>query len=205
MAKATRVRGIRPSKSLRENAAKIVEVRLGELLSWEPALGDPSKVQDLHNMRIAAKRLRYALETFQLCFPDAKPIVKDLSDIQEALGDIHDLDVLTDVLRNRLRVLHEPLEGGAVEITSQDLPQRDKSARLRRLISSEARDVRRLGLLGLLGDKVNERGQRFEAFRKTWDEKRLQELETMTRRAIAPPGDATGLVVETVTTANDGH
>ena len=194
MARASRVHGIHPARSLRENAAKIVEVRLGELLSWRSALHDPELVAELHNMRIAAKRLRYAIETFQVCFPDIKAVAKDLSDIQEDLGDIHDLDVLTDVLRARLRALDEPMEGRAVDIMAMDLPQVQKSARLRQLVSSEARDQRRLGLLGLLGDKVNERRARFDMFRGRWDAQRLAHLEGMVMRAIGPAPSADGVI-----------
>src|ERR1035437_10505579 len=102
MAKARRIRGMRAKESLRDNAQLVIGVRLDEFLSWAPALEDELRVKDLHNMRICAKRLRYALEVFQVGFPAAKPFVKQLSDMQDALGDIHDLDVLTDLLRDRL-------------------------------------------------------------------------------------------------------
>jgi CHAD domain-containing protein len=46
-------------------------------------------------MRIAAKRLRYVLEVTEAIFgPYAKQAVKEVKDLQELLGDIHDCDVL---------------------------------------------------------------------------------------------------------------
>src|SRR4051812_41691378 len=102
MARAKRVKGIKPRATLLENARLVVALRLEELLSWRESLERPELVTDLHDMRIAAKRLRYALEMFDVCFPEIKPVLKELSEIQEALGTIHDLDVLADILRARL-------------------------------------------------------------------------------------------------------
>jgi hypothetical protein len=189
VAPARRVRGIHPGRSFRENAAKVVEARLEELLDWRPALEDPDLVTELHNMRIAAKRLRYAFETFQTCFPGAKSLLKDLTDIQEDLGDIHDLDVLTDVLRTRLRALDEPLEAGAVEIMESADAPREKSAALRRLSGQHARDPRRIGLLGLLGDKINNRRRRYDAFQKRWAKKGLEELAARVVATIVAPDE----------------
>ena len=60
--KARRVKHLDPGDSLAENAERIVRVRLEELCDFVPAVLDPSAVRELHDMRIAAKRLRYALE-----------------------------------------------------------------------------------------------------------------------------------------------
>jgi CHAD domain len=186
MAPAARVRDIHPGRSLRENAAKVIAFRLHELLQWRPALEDPSLVSDLHNMRIAAKRLRYAIETFSICFDGTKAILKDLTDVQEDLGDIHDLDVLTDVLRSRLRALDEPLESQVVDIMGADASQAEKSASLRRLSSQHARDPRRIGLLGLLGDKINDRRRRYAGFQQRWSGEGLKMLTDRIVSAIEP-------------------
>jgi len=119
MARAGRVAGIHPKRSLRENAILVVETRLAELLAWRGALEDPSRLVELHDMRIAAKRLRYALEIFEVCFPEARPVLQDLGDIQEDLGAIHDLDVLADILRRRLALHDVQLEQRATEIADQ--------------------------------------------------------------------------------------
>jgi len=168
MARAIRVRGIRPKDSLRENAQKIIPTRLTELLSWRKALLDPTAIQDLHNMRIAAKRLRYALEMFEICFPDAKPALDQLTEIQESIGDIHDLDVLIDLMRERLRGLDTATEHAAVKIMESDLPSSDKSNKLRQALYSQARDRKRLGLIGLIADNVVERSRQFASFQERW-------------------------------------
>jgi uncharacterized protein (UPF0335 family) len=176
MARAGRVRGIRPRHSLRQNASLVIQKRLEELLSWRGALADPNKVSDLHNMRIAAKRLRYALEMFEVCFDQAKVLLKELTEVQEALGDIHDLDVLADILRSRLRDLDTPLEEQAVAIASKIKKRGEQSNALRQVLYAQARDRRRLGLLGLLGDKVHERHEKYQAFVSEWGRGQLDAL-----------------------------
>ena len=60
--KAKRVKGLDPEAPLADNAERIVRVRLDELTSFMPKATDPDEVVALHDMRIAAKRLRYILE-----------------------------------------------------------------------------------------------------------------------------------------------
>jgi CHAD domain-containing protein len=62
---------------------------------WAPFIADPARVHELHNMRIAAKRLRYTLEIFAPCFPhkEYKWLSDQVKSIQEQIGEIHDADV----------------------------------------------------------------------------------------------------------------
>jgi CHAD domain-containing protein len=92
--KARRVKGLDPAAPLGDNAEKIVRVRLDELTSFMPKAADPDEVVALHDMRIAAKRLRYVLEVTGECFgPYASSAVKMVKDLQDLLGEIHDCDV----------------------------------------------------------------------------------------------------------------
>lgn len=83
------------------NAGRILAVRLDEMLAYEPYLHNPDKVYQLHQMRIAAKRLRYTLEIFLDCMRDQTPhgplmdrVIDAVKNLQEILGEIHDCDVL---------------------------------------------------------------------------------------------------------------
>jgi hypothetical protein len=60
-----------------------------------PRALDPGEVVALHDMRIAAKRLRYVLEvTADTCFgPYAATALKRMKELQDLLGEIHDCDV----------------------------------------------------------------------------------------------------------------
>ncbi|MEN4042378.1 MAG: CHAD domain-containing protein [Anaerolineaceae bacterium] len=69
------------------------------LLSYEPYIHQPERVQELHAMRVAAKKLRYTLEIFAPLYPDPyKKAISVVKELQEMLGAIHDMDVWTDLL-----------------------------------------------------------------------------------------------------------
>jgi CHAD domain-containing protein len=102
MAQGARVLGVDPENSVRANAALIIPVRVAELVAWERFIGDPERVGELHQMRIAAKRLRYTMEMFAVCYgAEFAQAVDRVKWIQEQLGDIHDADVLVPELQER--------------------------------------------------------------------------------------------------------
>ncbi len=73
------------------------------MFDWAPAMRDPENVEELHNMRIAAKRLRYTMELFTPCFgDDFQRSLKTVEAIQERIGAIHDCDVLLPLLSRTL-------------------------------------------------------------------------------------------------------
>ena len=93
--KARKVKGLDPAEPLADNAQRIVAVRLDEMCSFVPRALDADQVEALHDMRIAAKRLRYVLEVTEECFgPYAGQAGKRTKELQDLLGDIHDCDVL---------------------------------------------------------------------------------------------------------------
>ena len=92
--KARKVKGLAPDAPLADNAERIVRARLDELCAFMPKAADPDEVVALHDMRIAAKRLRYVLEITGPAFgPYASTAVKLTKDLQDLLGEIHDCDV----------------------------------------------------------------------------------------------------------------
>ena len=91
--RARKVKGLDPDAPLAENAARIIGVRLDELRSFAAAVRDPRAVEELHDMRIAAKRLRYVLEmTAPALGPEAKRSATAAKKLQDLLGEIHDCD-----------------------------------------------------------------------------------------------------------------
>lgn len=100
MAKAKPVTGLNIHAPTGDNARIIAKVRLDELYSWEQYVENPYYVRELHDLRIAAKRLRYTLEVFEDVLPEAcGHIIKELEQIQEELGNLHDSDVMIALLR----------------------------------------------------------------------------------------------------------
>jgi hypothetical protein len=107
--KARKVKGLDPATALADNAERIVHVRLDELSSFIPKALDPGQVTALHDMRIAAKRLRYVLEvTAEECFgPYAATALKRTKDLQDLLGEIHDCDVQLPRVLGRIEELRD--------------------------------------------------------------------------------------------------
>jgi CHAD domain-containing protein len=93
--KARPVKKLDPAAPLGENAARIVKVRLEELISFTPKALDRDRIKAQHDMRIAAKRLRYVLEVTGFCFGrPADTARRRARDLQDILGEMHDCDVM---------------------------------------------------------------------------------------------------------------
>jgi CHAD domain-containing protein len=107
--KPRKVKGLDPAGSLDANARRIVAVRAAEVLDLGARAQDPLEVKTLHDLRIAAKRLRYLLELVgPACVGlDAGGIVKDVKGLQDLLGEIHDCDVQLPGLRELARTARE--------------------------------------------------------------------------------------------------
>jgi hypothetical protein len=105
MAKARFHAHIRPQSTVGENARRIIRARLAELSIWAQYVQDEARAREQHQLRIAAKRLRYTLELFKDYLPEqAGEAIKELKGIQDALGLLHDCDVLIAILRSALFV-----------------------------------------------------------------------------------------------------
>ena len=71
-----------------------ISSRIDTLLSYGDALADPARVREHHAMRIAGKRLRYALEAWSDLYRGAlADEIGTLKRIQDLLGELHDCDV----------------------------------------------------------------------------------------------------------------
>jgi len=104
--KARRVKKLDPRSPLADNAARIIRVRLDEMLSFAPAALEFEHIRDQHDMRIAAKRLRYVLETTEFCFGEpAQRARRRARDLQDLLGELHDCDVMLPRVEAHLAAL----------------------------------------------------------------------------------------------------
>ena len=75
-------------------AQSTVLQRLKDVEKLSRGFYDPLKVEPLHKMRIAAKRLRYALELFEQCLgPESTPFARRVARLQTSLGELHDCDI----------------------------------------------------------------------------------------------------------------
>ena len=100
MAKAEPLTGLDPHAPTGQNARTAARTRLDEMYNWATSVDAPYDVRGLHNLRIAAKRLRYTIEIFEDALPPAsQPIANELAQIQDELGALHDADVMIALLR----------------------------------------------------------------------------------------------------------
>ncbi len=87
----------------RQVARATILNRLNEVDKLSDSLYHPLKAKPLHKMRIAVKRLRYAIELFEQCWgPPLRPFAKRMATLQTALGELHDCDVWIVEFGNRL-------------------------------------------------------------------------------------------------------
>jgi CHAD domain-containing protein len=131
-------------------ATDAISSRVTAVYEHLPAALDPANALALHAMRIDAKRLRYAVETFAPAFDPERldalyPVLKGL---QDELGELHDRDVFTDAVH-------------AAEAEG----------------SARAAGVTDDGLEAVIADLASERARRFTAFRRlvdVWPESRMR-------------------------------
>ena len=102
MAKAKAIPDLTAEQPYAEAAARIVSVRGAELAEQAEGVLDTGDIERVHDMRVATRRLRAALEIFQPCFP-AKPYDQALGEVKrlaDALGERRDRDVAIAALHD---------------------------------------------------------------------------------------------------------
>ena len=95
MARARPVEGLAPDLPYREAAALVVETRASEVFGHREGVLDTSDIERVHDMRVATRRLRAAMEIFAPCFPKKqyRAVLKDVKALADALGERRDRDV----------------------------------------------------------------------------------------------------------------
>ena len=116
MAKARPIPDLRPGDAYGLAAAKIVAVRSQELVDHSRGVLDMGDIERVHDMRVASRRLRAALEVFAPCFPKKahRAALRDVKALADALGERRDRDVAIDALeRVRGRARSAPAATGS--------------------------------------------------------------------------------------------
>ena len=95
MAKARQIRGLNGDITFGEAAARTVATRSQEVFEHADGVLDMSEPERVHDMRVATRRLRAALEIFAVCFPKAehKALLREVKELADALGERRDPDV----------------------------------------------------------------------------------------------------------------
>ena len=127
---------IEPDASIGRVGLAVLRRQLAALLAKEPGtrLGDDS--EELHDMRVASRRLRAALSLFEEFLPpSAAKLADDLRWLGQTLGAVRDLDVQL-----------EQLNGWLMGLTAED---RDALSEVRSLLESQRTAAREAMLTAL--------------------------------------------------------
>lgn len=150
-----------------ECARSAIARYLDEMLSYEQAILRPECVAELHAMRIAAKRLRYALEVFEpLYAAELQDALELARKIQTDLGAIHDCDVWQQCLPEFL--------------------ERERRRTENYFGAAGPLDIVTLGIERFRADRRRLRERLYADFLRFWRQTRQQKVWDRLREAIAP-------------------
>jgi CHAD domain-containing protein len=95
MARPRDVPGLDCDERFELAAARVIEVRAAELFAHADGVLGIEDIEPLHDMRVAARRLRSGLELFRPCFPKKRyrAAIEPLKALADALGERRDRDV----------------------------------------------------------------------------------------------------------------
>jgi CHAD domain-containing protein len=139
MAKARAVEGLDAEQPYAAAAAKIVAVRAREVADNSRDVLEVAEIERVHDMRVATRRLRAALEIFEPCFP-AGPYadaLREVKAIADALGERRDRDVTIEALERFSEGLATPDRPGVASLIGQiRTEQAEANAELEAFVSS---------------------------------------------------------------------
>jgi CHAD domain-containing protein len=102
-------------------AARVVETRSREVFEHSEGVLDLGDVERVHDMRVATRRLRAALEVFEPCFPSKhhRKALKRVKALADALGGRRDLDVEIELLEGLVGEAAEADRGALTALTDE--------------------------------------------------------------------------------------
>jgi CHAD domain-containing protein len=95
VAKAQSIQGLSADAAYGEVAARVISVRAAELTDQARGVLDTGDIERVHDMRVATRRLRAALEVFEPCFPRRphRRALRAVKRLADGLGERRDRDV----------------------------------------------------------------------------------------------------------------
>lgn len=123
--------GIQAADSMPEAARKILDFHFRRLRNREAGARSGEDPEELHDMRVAARRMRAAWRVFDSSFKAAKTrkIRRRLGVLADRLGAVRDLDVLIDHVESYRAELDEELRPGLDPLISLWRRQRTEARR----------------------------------------------------------------------------
>lgn len=161
--------------SFKSVIGSLVQTQLESISSKLLAISGAEDDAAAHSARIAAKRFRYLLEPIGKAVPGASALVKQLKELQDCLGDLHDTNLLVSTIGDAMEV---SAAEGARRLHEQAVRPIEDSPTPR--ASRGAGPAEHPGLLELARLLRQRRQSLFSEVRSSWQG---QGLETFTNEA----------------------
>jgi CHAD domain-containing protein len=143
MARAADIPGIRPDATFGEAAASAILVRAGEVFAFTHSVLDTDDIEAVHDMRVATRRLRAAMEVYAPALPTKtfSSALREVKALADDLGARRDPDVAIEELQRIEEALPEDDRLGVDHLVEalrrrQEHANAALAARLRELESS---------------------------------------------------------------------
>jgi CHAD domain-containing protein len=108
MAKPLKIKNVSPETPLPKAAVRILRRRFKEFYSHWPDSDLTPTIEQLHNMRISCKRLRYSAESLRELYSDRLALLIDLlKRSQDLLGEIQDCVTQRTIIEEDLQRLRQ--------------------------------------------------------------------------------------------------
>lgn len=130
MAKANQI-ALSPSQGYGEAAAAVISVRAAELNEHARDVLDTADIERVHDMRVATRRLRAALEVFEPCFPRKahRQALREVKRLADGLGERRDRDVAIAALTAFNEQMHVPDRKGVGSLIEQLRDEQEQANR----------------------------------------------------------------------------
>ncbi|HEY62041.1 MAG TPA: CHAD domain-containing protein [Anaerolineae bacterium] len=121
--------GIQPWNTMAEAGRKILRYHFAEMLRHEDGTRFGEDIEELHDMRVATRRMRAAFIVFSDAFEpkEIKSYIKGLRGVGRALGKVRDLDVFMEKATKYLNELPSEKRNGLDPLLDSWHQQRDVS------------------------------------------------------------------------------
>lgn len=112
--------GVKPDDSLSEAGRKVMGYHFAQMVLHEAGTRIGEDIEELHDMRVATRRMRAAFEVFQDAY-DPKAVKRHLKGLRatgRALGRVRDLDVFMEKAQQYLETLPQEQRSGLEPLLS---------------------------------------------------------------------------------------
>lgn len=124
--------------TVEEFGCEAISKTLDEFCELSKSLYTPFDRENLHKLRISAKRLRYTIELFTLCSGGRiLPFAEQFAEMQTFLGELHDRDIWIEHLSRKLTEETGRKQRGDFWLLSKFIDERTKNYRAALLLWSK--------------------------------------------------------------------